>query len=64
MHPSAPASSCTPFAPLFTDLPCLLADPLGFEDPIPGFPVSDRTRRWLHVLAATAYVMCVLLTLP
>jgi hypothetical protein len=54
IHPSAPASSCTPSAPLYADFLSLLADPLRFEDPSPGFQVAERTRRWLDMLAATA----------
>jgi hypothetical protein len=37
IHPSAPASSCTPSTPFYTDLLCLLANPLGFEGPPPSF---------------------------
>jgi hypothetical protein len=41
-----------------TDFLCLLADPLGFEDPPPDFPVAERTCRWLDVLGATACFLC------
>jgi hypothetical protein len=58
IHPSAPASSCTAFTPLYTNFLCLLADPLGFEDPPPGFPVTERIRCWLDRLAATACFLC------
>jgi hypothetical protein len=54
IHPSPPASSCTPSAPLYTDFLFLLADCLGFEDPPPGFPVAERTRRRLEMFASTA----------
>jgi hypothetical protein len=52
--PSAPASSCMPFLPLNTNFSCLLADPLGFEDPPTGVPVAEQTHRWLAMLAVTA----------
>jgi hypothetical protein len=51
---SAPASSCTQSAPLCTDFLCLLAAPLWFEDPPPGFTVTKRRRGWLELLTATA----------
>jgi hypothetical protein len=54
VHPSAPASSCTPSTPLYTDFLFLLTAPLGLENPPPGVPVADRTRRWLDMIAATA----------
>jgi hypothetical protein len=44
----------TSIRPPTTDFVCLLADPLGFEDPPPGLPVPERTRRWMDTLAATA----------
>jgi hypothetical protein len=34
-------------AHLYTDILCLLADPLDFEDPPLGIPVAARTRRWM-----------------
>jgi hypothetical protein len=40
--------------PHMPDFLCLLPDPLGFEDPPPGFPVAEQTRRWSDMLAATA----------
>jgi hypothetical protein len=57
IHTSAPASSCTPSTPLYTAFLCLLADPLGFGDPPPYFPVAEQTHRWLDVLVATAYFL-------
>jgi hypothetical protein len=54
IHPLAPASSCAPSAPLYTDFLCLLADPLGFEDPPSGFPVAEQTHRLLAMLAVKA----------
>jgi hypothetical protein len=53
-RPSALASSCTPSAPLYTDFLCPIADPPGFSDPPSGFPVAERTHRWLQMLAVTA----------
>jgi hypothetical protein len=38
----------------YKDFLCLLADPLGFEDPLPDIPGDARTRCWLDVIAATA----------
>jgi hypothetical protein len=52
--PLAPASSCTPSTPLYTDFLCLLADPLEFEDPPSRFPVTERTHRWLAMIAVVA----------
>jgi hypothetical protein len=43
-----------PPAPPYTDFVCLLADPLGFADPPSGFPVVERTHRWLLMLVVTA----------
>jgi hypothetical protein len=57
IHTSAPASSCTPSAPLYTAFLCLLADPLGLGDPPPDFPVVEQKHRWLDVLAAMAYFL-------
>jgi hypothetical protein len=56
--PSAPASCCTPSAPLYIDFLCLLADPLWFEDTPSGFPVAERTHRWLAMLAVMACFLC------
>jgi hypothetical protein len=38
----------------YKDFLCLLADPLGFEGPLPDIPGDARTRCWLDVIAATA----------
>jgi hypothetical protein len=39
---------------------CLLADPLGFEDPPSGILVAVRIRCWLHNIATTAsFLRCV-----
>jgi hypothetical protein len=52
-----------PSGPLYTDFLCLLADPLGFEDPPPGFPVAEQTHRWLAMQSRpVSYVVCVLLS--
>jgi hypothetical protein len=32
----------------------MLANPLGFEDPLPGIPVHAQTRCWLDIIAASA----------
>jgi hypothetical protein len=41
----------------------LLADPLGFEDPLPSIPFATRTHCWLDIIAATArFLHCVRLT--
>jgi hypothetical protein len=54
IHPSAPACSCTPSAPLYTNSLCLHADPLGVENLPPGFLAAERKHRWLDPLATTA----------
>jgi hypothetical protein len=51
---SISASSCAPYAKLYTEILCLLADPLGFDDPLLDIQVAARTRCWLDVNAATA----------
>jgi hypothetical protein len=66
-HTLAPASSCTPSAPIYTDFLCLglLSGPLGFEDPPPDFPVAEElVAVWiclqpLHI----SYIVCVLLSM-
>jgi hypothetical protein len=58
IHPSAPASSCTPSAPHDTDLLRLFSVPLGYEDPPPVFAGAEGTRCWLGMLAATACFIC------
>jgi hypothetical protein len=57
IRPSAPATSCTPSASVYTYFLSLLADPLGFEDPPLVFPVAEQTRRWLYMPPATAYFL-------
>jgi hypothetical protein len=66
IHPSGPASTCSPSTHLYTDFLCLLADPLGFEDPPPGIRVAARTRSWSDIIAVSAvsYAVCALLFPP
>jgi hypothetical protein len=46
--------------PLITDFLCLLADPLGFEDPSLGIPVTAWTRYLSNILAVAArFLRCV-----
>jgi hypothetical protein len=64
IYPFGPASYCAPSTHLCPDFLCLLADPLGFEDPPPGVPVA-RTRRWLEKYSLqqqpVSYAVCALL---
>jgi hypothetical protein len=53
-HSGGPASCCAPSTHLYTGFLCLLADPLGFEDPPPGIPVAARNRCWLDIVAVTS----------
>jgi hypothetical protein len=56
IHPSGSLSSRA--EPLIsTDFLCLLADPLGFEDPSLGIPVTAWTRYLSNILAVAARLL-------
>jgi hypothetical protein len=64
-HPSESAPSCVPSTHRYTAFLCLLADPLGFEEPHLCIPVTARVHCWLDIVAVTArFLRCVCPTFP